>query len=776
MKNNSWIFQAINFILLVNLFLGQHILLGFLLLSLWNLRIILLKDKKLIFQSLIFITFFSFIILRQEAKNKTTLRGEEELFLISLDKRSLKVDGNRLSFLGQVKNGKSNEKITARYYIQTEKEKERWLYSSLPNKVLLRGGLTKPDKNTNFNQFNYQNYLKRRKIHWQIDAEKIEEIVDRKKSSSFLQRIDDLSCKITHYIDKTFHEKIASYLKILFLADKSALEDQTKKAYRAMGIIHLFSISGFHISYLTRLIHRTLLRLGFSHESTNYILIVLLPFYALIAGMSVSVFRAVSQKILKVFANIFNQELDALDAWSITMILALLYNPYIIFELSFQLSYSLSGLFILLGKRKWIDDLSLLRQGFFYSLLTMLVSVPFLSYHFYEISWVSLLSNVIFAPFFSFFLFPSLLFLLFSSLLFSQTVLFLISNELIASLLMKMENIFTIVTREINFTFVMGRLPYFVLLLFIFLILYFLSRVEQGKIPSFYIFISIFLCLFWNKLSPIGYVLVLDVGQGDSILIKEPITRKITLIDTGGQVDYYEKEDWQKREKEFTIGEDVVVPALKSMGISTIDCLYISHAHADHMGEINNISKDLEIKELASNIVTLRDESVKNQLDGMNKIRVIEVKAHARLDYPTNHSWAIHPIKNYKDKNNQSLVLYVKIGEDNWLFTGDIEAEGEKDLVQTYPGLSANYLKVAHHGSSTSSTDKFIHTIQPSHAFISVAKKNRHNHPSPEIVESFLEKNIKSFTTAEDGAIKISYLKFPLTNKWLTKIERTNKN
>ena len=160
----------------------------------------------------------------------------------------------------------------------------------------------------------------------------------------------------------------------------------------------------------------------------------------------------------------------------------------------------------------------------------------------------------------------------------------------------------------------------------------------------------------------------------------------------------------------------------------------------------------------------------------MKKVRLIEVKAHTKLEFPTNNTWAIHPIKNYKDKNNQSLVLYVKIGEDNWLFTGDIEAEGEKDLTQRYPGLRANYLKVAHHGSSTSSTDEFIHSLQPSYAFISVAKKNPHHHPSPEILESFLENNIETYTTAKNGAIKISYQKIPLINKWLTKIESINKN
>ncbi|MDN6195300.1 MAG: MBL fold metallo-hydrolase, partial [Atopostipes suicloacalis] len=280
----------------------------------------------------------------------------------------------------------------------------------------------------------------------------------------------------------------------------------------------------------------------------------------------------------------------------------------------------------------------------------------------------------------------------------------------------------------------------------------------------------------WNKLSPIGYVLFLDVGQGDSILIKDPSTRKISLIDTGGRVSWQEKENWQKRNKNFTIGKDVVVPSIKSLGISTIDRLYISHAHADHMGEIKNIYEEIKIKEVASTLTTLEDESVKKQLSGLKEKRIVEVKENSRLDYPTPNTLAVHPGIHYNDKNNQSLVLYVKIGKDYWLFTGDLEAQGEKDLIETYPSLSANYLKVAHHGSSTSSTEEFINTIQPRNAFVSVAKKNRHNHPNPELIESFLERKMNTYLTSEDGAIKISYFKVPLVNKWSTKIERVNKD
>lgn len=777
MKKRPWIFPAINFLFLANLLLGQHKLVGLALFIVWMIRIILLRDKSILIKTFLLTCLFILIIFTHELKNKTELKGNEEQFILSLDRSSLKIDGDYLSFTGRIKETEhkiNNEKIIVRYYIQSKEEKESWLRLSPPINVLVQGELDEPATNTNFNQFNHQRYLERRKIHWQLKAQEINPINSVKIKSTCIQKIDGIRFRIIRYMDKNFHKKVSSYLKILFMAEGSSVAGEVKESYRALGLIHLFSISGFHISYLARVIQRFFLRMGISHERTNIILVVILPLYGLVAGLSVSIFRAVAQKTVKVWSVILNKEMDGLDAWALAMILSLMINPYSIFELSFQLSYSLSGMFILIGKKKWIRELSSLKQSLLLSVLSMLISLPFLSYHFYEISWFTILSNLLFIPVFTYFLFPSLSIVFLMSFLLSGSVFFIGLNKILALILIKMEMLLLGITGHFNFSFVIGSLPYLTLLALTFSILYMLKKVEQKKRPSIFLVLSVFLCVLWNRLSPIGYVLILDVGQGDSILIKEANTRKVSLIDTGGKVPWQEKEEWQERDKKFSIGKNIVVPSLKSLGISSIDRLYISHSHADHMGEIQNISQEMEIKEIAASKETYEDKAFQEQIRGINKNKMVEIQPKTTHDYPTINTLVLHPIEAYKDKNNQSLVLYVKMGEDYWLFTGDIEAEGEKDLIKSFPSLRIDYLKLGHHGSSTSSTNEFINCVQPKKAFVSVGKKNSYGHPSSEVLQSLLDKEIDIYSTAEDGAIKINYFKIPFLNKWLTKIDTVN--
>lgn len=771
MKNKNWIFFSISFLCIVYFFLGSHKWLSWFFMVLWTVRVLRLRDKKMIFQILLFCCVAFSVIKYHELKNNTQLTGKEETFVLAIDRRSLKVDGDYLSCVGQIENtgtNKTNEKLAIQYYIPTKEEHHQWRMDMPPSKIWVQGELIEPAQQTNFNQFSYRDYLKRQKIHWQLRAE---EIKITQENPCFFQKIDGLRFRILQDIDRHFQEKVASYVKILFMGEGTALAHPVKESYRALGIIHLFSISGFHISYLAKVIQRFFLRLGVTHERTNLLLMLILPFYGLLAGQSISIFRAVTQKMIHICGVILNKEINSLDVWSLTLIIALALNPYIMFEVAFQLSYSLSLIFILMGQQQWVSDLTLIKQSLLFSALAMLISLPILSYHFYEISWFTLFSNLLFIPIFMYLLFPVLAVLVFLRVLIPQTLLFISLNHFVGMTLSKLEGIVLKITQRINFSFIIGRLPYFILVILIGLILSILIKVEQRRRISIYIQLAVCFCVLWNRLSPVGYVLMLDVGQGDSILIKEPRTRKISLIDTGGRVEWQEKEDWQKRAKEFSIGKNIVVPSMKSLGISHIDRLYISHAHADHMGEIQNINEELLIKEIAGASQTLLDPALQKQIQSSKQTKIYDVQMLTKINYPTDNTWALHPLIDYPDKNNQSLVLYVKIGEDKWLFTGDLEAEGEKDIIQTFPSLKIDYLKIGHHGSLTSSTEELLMNVRPRAAFISVGAKNTYGHPSPEVLQRLQEQQIPFFTTAEQGAIKINYFKVPFVNKWFKKIE-----
>lgn len=774
MQKRPWIFSALTFLLLANLILGRQKVLGGILFVFWMLRIQLLNDRRILGQIALVSLFFVSITCLHQQKNKTTLTGDERIFLLATELSSIKVDGDYLSFRGTIQKADKKdrkEKVAVRYYLKTEVEKQQWLNSKGSSHVRIYGELDQPAQNSNYNQFNYQDYLKRNKIHWQLYAEEIDSLDSINLKQSLFYQIDSMRYQIIQYMDRVFHEKVSSYLKILFIADGSALTEAIKESYRALGLIHLFSISGFHITYLANTFQRFFLRMGITHERTNILLVIILPFYGLLAGLSISIFRAVCQRTLLLWSTILDKELSNIDAWGLAMIASLAINPYHLFEIAFHLSYSLSGLFILMGQLEWIKGLTLLKQSLIFSFLSFLVSIPLLSYHFYEISWITIGTNLLFLPFFTYFLFPSLTILFFISFLAADTQLFLFLNKIYAFILLNVEKLLLNITEQFDFSFVIGRLPKLIMIILGVCILHYLKKIEQKKLPSITISLLFILSMSWNRISPVGYVLMLDVGQGDSILIKEPGTRKITLIDTGGEVQWQEKEKWQERGKSFTIGKDIVASSLKSQGITAIDRLYITHAHEDHMGELENIYKELLIKEVAATQCTFKNKELIRNIIPLKESKVFEIKPMEQLDYPTKHTLALQPLKDYKSKNDQSLVLYVKMGDDDWLFTGDMEEAAENDLIQEYPNLSVDYLKVAHHGSKTSSSEAFINHIQPEIALISVSQKNRYGHPSTEVLQLLEDKKITTYSTAEHGAIKVSYFKVPLSNKWLTKNE-----
>ena len=111
------------------------------------------------------------------------------------------------------------------------------------------------------------------------------------------------------------------------------------------------------------------------------------------------------------------------------------------------------------------------------------------------------------------------------------------------------------------------------------------------------------------------------------------------------------------------------------------------------------------------------------------------------------------PTGKERSENNASIVLWAKLGGITWLFTGDLEEEGEKGLVATYPDLRADVLKVAHHGSNTSSITPFLGAVQPNIAIISVGERNRYGHPHKEVIERFEKMGIEIWRTDKQGAI-----------------------
>ena len=249
----------------------------------------------------------------------------------------------------------------------------------------------------------------------------------------------------------------------------------------------------------------------------------------------------------------------------------------------------------------------------------------------------------------------------------------------------------------------------------------------------------------------------IDVGQGDSTLIVTPTNKKI-LIDSGGS----------KSLETYDVGENTLVPYLLNRGIDTLDYIIVSHFDADHCnGFIAVLDKIKVRKVIISNQAEICNEykQILNIIKQKNiPVQIVQKGDKIKFDTLT-YIHILYPTENLKfsDINNNSIVCKLIYGNFSMLFTGDIEKEAEDHILNLYKDtkiLSSNILKVGHHGSKTSSTEKFIEAVNPKIALIGVGENNTFGHPSSKTLEQLEKDKIKIYRTDKNGEIYISINKF----------------
>ena len=243
---------------------------------------------------------------------------------------------------------------------------------------------------------------------------------------------------------------------------------------------------------------------------------------------------------------------------------------------------------------------------------------------------------------------------------------------------------------------------------------------------------------------------MIDVGQGDSILLRYPNNKNNILIDTGGIMSY-PKEKWQERTSNYSIASDTIIPYLKSLGISSLDYLILTHGDNDHCGEAINLIKNFKVNNVIFNKGTY------NKLEE-DIITVLKQK-HIKYFNDINKIDRIYFINNniYNDENNNSIVNYIEYNRYKFLFMGDASTKVEESILNKYNIFDIDILKVGHHGSETSSGEEFIDIIKPRYSLISVGKKNRYNHPNKKVINNLADSKV--FRTDIDGSIHINIFK-----------------
>lgn len=712
--------------------------------------------SQLLFVICLFIIFF-LTSEHSSAKNKSKLTDSLSTFYLQFTENT-KVDGDL--FQVTAIDRKNKEKLLIRYKINSEEEKEKLINTNFYGRLCqVTGQLSDPSFAKNPNAFNYRKYLAGKQVYKiiEIGEHPLKNCVAVK--SSPLIMIKELRFKGILYLKEHFPSEIAALSAALIFGDRGMFDPEVLMDYQKSGIVHLLAISGQHVSLLIGMVFYLGIRIGLTKQFMIDFLLVILPIYAILTGASPSVIRAVLMIFLVLFILRWKKKLklSPIDAISLTLMIYVFFTPLIILDAGFQLSFSVSFAIILSTSSILPRHQQMITSMIAISIIAQLAALPILLYHFFEISFISIAANLLYIPLFSFVFLPGLYLLFFIQNMFGDT------PSILINLFMK---IITLANRLIeqlaDFSFaqlITGRpnslnfIAYIVIILIIFLLW---EAGWEQKRKQKVILLTLFLFTFqnvWNWVNPFGEVTMIDVGQGDSILIHYPFGQGTYLIDTGGSVQF-EEEEWKKAVKPYEVGRDVVVPFLKGKGIKKLDKLILTHGDSDHIGGTLAVLKEIKVKQIIIPSVAEPSNSELTIIEEARKKGIQVEKAAEGSQWKNEKSlfFVVSPEKNYHgERNSGSIAIVANIGGLMWFFGGDLGQEGEERIIKKYPNLNIDVLKAGHHGSKTSSSEKFINSITPSVSWISVGEGNRYGHPHSEVLEQL--SNTTVYRTDLHGAI-----------------------
>jgi len=665
-----------------------------------------------------------------------------------------------------------------------EDDEEKFL---VYDRLIFSARLRKPHNFGNPGGFDYVRWLAFQDIYVTGYVSRQQSIIrlGLPERESWLRKIDAFRSTIRELIDSSTPPSTNSFLRGLLLGEQSAIPEEIKESFVRTGTAHVLAISGLNIGIVAAFFYFLFRRLlGFSEFlllKTNVpklaagLSVIPVLFYTLIAGAGVSVQRAFIMTVAYIAALLVNRERDLYHATALAALVIIIIQPPALFGASFQLSFmSVLGIVFLAPK-----ILSLLPQQDYllqkleppwwrkakhhlliFMVVTfsaMLATGPLVAYYFSLFSFSGLVANLLIVPLAGFLIVVlgliGVLLIPFSSFIagfvFSLSGLLSDISIRIADFLANIPwTSFLIPTPSLTTVF---------LFYFIILVLFCWKFYGWPKkiilIAATLLVANYFYCLAPLK-SPGLFITFIDVGQGDSALIRFP-EGKTMLIDGGGFPN-----------GDFDTGKNIVAPFLLGQGILRIDYLVLSHPHPDHFDGLIYLAKNFSIKEFWTNKDKIDDPHFLEleKILAQKKIVVRKLSgASPRLLIQKVNIDVLHPPPAYsgsgkgKDerRNNQSLVIKFAYGNSGVLFSGDIGIEAENMLLKSGKDLSADVLKIAHHGSSTSNSIPFIDSVGPLVAVCSVGFRNSFNLPHPDVIQRFRKKECAFYRTDLDGAITL---------------------
>lgn len=601
---------------------------------------------------------------------------------------------------------KDKEKLLITYKYQ-DKEFNNLSYG---DKIKVKGTLITPSKNTNQNTFNYQKYLYYKKIYYLVEATSINKIAN---NHNYLYTIKNTLYKKINKL------KSSNYIKTLLFCDNT-LSKEIKESYRINGISHLFSVSGMHINFFVSIIYLYLNKITYN-KRIKYLITNIFIITYLILFPSSSLLRSAVMSILYSINYLLKLKIKKIDILLLTLGVSLLINPFIIYDLGYIYSYTIT--FFLVLSSSTLKKKNKINKIIYISLLSFLVSIPITIYNSYEINIISILLNIILVPIISIIILPlTILTYIFPIL---DSILYLFANTL--------ETISLFISK-INITKIIFPKPSLLIIVLYYII--FLLSYQNKK--YFYLNIILLIIIYISPYLNSNFeVVMFEVGEADCHLIKYPYNKNTILIDTG--------------KNEYKIKNEVI-PYLKSIGIKKIDYLIITHGDEDHIGGSITLINNFQVKNVILNKGTFTDIE-KELIKNLNKNK-IPYQININKINLSNHTIYLLNNTKYNNENDNSIITYFTYQKYKFLYMGDASINTEDNLLENYNLNNISILKVGHHGSNTSSSKDFISQINPSISLISVGENNIYHHPNKEVINNLSKSRI--YRTDINNMVKLT--------------------
>ena len=758
---------------------------------------------KIFLNSKVLITIFIFSVI----SNTITIYQNNKYNIIYKDKENLEgkalvvseKEDKEYSYLYKIKVlNIENKKEGKNTYLYLRVNKKSDILLEYGDIISFKGEFQEPSKKRNYGGFDYKNYLKTLKIYGTIKLEN-GEVLEKNKGNILISFSNKISNSVKEKIYDLLNEREANLLIGLLLGDDDNIDNDIEEAFKISSLSHILAVSGMQVTYIITAMYFIFNNI-LGKRKTKIVIIIILIFYTILTGFSPSIVRASIMGILIMGAGLFYRKNDIWNSIAISLLLMLIYNPFLITNVGLQLSYLGTIGIILLNKtflkmfnkikfekyilnRKIINIVSKIIEILTVTISASIAVFPIMLYNFNLFGTyfliTNLLASIIIGPITIF----GTVIVIISFIFLKLGKMFSIFLEIFLNILVLVSNFSKLPFSKIYITtpkIFMIIFYYVLIIVFNYIYKIYHNRnlsltqmrfrnliaLYKYKIKEIYNnkksrkkFLSVLIlivfcfniCNFFIIKRELKIYFV-DVGQGDSTFIVTPKNETI-LIDGGGSLG-----------TDFDVGESTLLPYILDRGYKKIDLMFVSHFDQDHIGGLFKILEELKVEKVC---ISKQEEDSENYQKFLNivkekNIQVLVVKIGDKIVLDKNLYFDILWPKDKQIEenklNNNAIVMKLNYNNFSMMFTGDIEKKAEEEIIETYKNskiLESDILKVAHHGSKTSTTDEFLSRVKPKIALIGVGKDNMFNHPSNTTIEKLENMGIKIYRTDLNGEISI---------------------